>query len=157
MKTFVVIYFFIFPTLSFASEAYHLTSVNREIAKAAVESYSQGHYRFIQDGKIIETPEVDESKPACILETGKMKFDPDESYELLESRSLDVDADSGEIELTFETKSTDPDSFFQIYCYQATSGATIDTAREGLKGVFELNSTNDRTETATDTDFATGR
>lgn len=115
----------------------HLVTVNPEIAKAAIASYKDGHYRYLQDGKLIEAFEVDESKATCIVEAGKMLFDTAAAYVLESTRSLD-DGEAGEIELNFETQSADPDSYFQIYCFQDHSGANLETAREGLKSVFEL-------------------
>lgn len=115
----------------------HLLTVNPEIAKAAFASYSEGHYRYIQGGKLIEAFEVDESKATCIVEAGKMLLDTEAAYVLESTRSLD-DLDAGEIELNFETRSVDPDSYFQIYCFQDGASADLDTARKGLKSVFEL-------------------
>lgn len=136
MKKIILILSFSVPLMA-ADEKVHLITVNAEVAKAAFASYQGGHYRFIQDGKLIEAFEVDESKPSCILEGGKMTFDAELAYVLESSRSLD-DGEAGEIELNFETQSADPDSYFQIYCFQNTAGANIDTAREGLKTIFEI-------------------
>lgn len=131
---------FVFSLNSFAADepGHHLKTLNAEVAKEAVASYSEGHYRFIQDGRLIEAQEVDESRPSCVLESGKMNFNVQVSYRLESSRSLDVEGESGEIELNFETQSSNPDSYFQIYCFQSNPGANLETAREGLKSVFEI-------------------
>jgi hypothetical protein len=138
MKTIILSLFI--STLAFGSDEplHHLKTVNAVIAKAAVASYNEGHYRYIQNGQLVEAQDVDTSKASCVLESGKMKFNTQVSYKLQETRSLDIDAEVGEIELTFETGSNDPDSYFQIYCFQGTPNATLDTAREGLQAVFEI-------------------
>lgn len=137
MKKFIFILCFSLQTLA-VDGPLHLVTVNPEIAKAVFASYSEGHYRFLQGGNLIEAYEVDESIPSCIVQASKMLLDTEAAYALEETRSLD-DGDAGEIELSFETRSADPDSYFTIYCFQNGAGATIDTAREGLKSVFELN------------------
>lgn len=143
MKTFiptiVILFGFLGSQTILADESVHrLITVDPEVAKAAAKSYGDGNFRFIQDGQLIEAYQVDESKPSCILEMGKMLFNPELKYKLESVRSLDADSETGEIELNFETASSDPDSYFQIYCYQGTPGADLDTAREGLKSVFQI-------------------
>ncbi len=126
-------------SFAFSDTAHHLVTVNPELAKAAIFSYREGHFRYIQSGQLIEASDVDDAIPSCILETGKMLFNTEAAYLLESTRSLDVDGEQGEIELNFETQSSDPESYFQIYCFQSTSGATLDTAREAMKTVFEIN------------------
>ena len=141
MKTIITPLFILFLSCSvFAADetVHHLKAVNVDIGKAAFASYSEGHYRYIQGGKLVEAYEVDETQPSCILEAGRISFDPEVVYALESTRSLDVDGEQGEIELNFETRSSDPDSYFQFYCFQNTVGATLDTAREALKSVFEI-------------------
>lgn len=141
MKTQLFIYILvsIFSLLSLAEEpVLHLKTLNAEFAKAAVLSYSEGHFRFIQEGKLIEASDVDAEKASCILETGKFIFNPDALYKLESTRQLDVDEESGEIELNFETQSADSESYFQMYCYQGAPSANLDTAREALKNIFEI-------------------
>lgn len=127
-------------TFAFAETdaVYHLKTVNIEVAKAAFTSYSEGHFRFIQDGQLIEAYDVDQSKPSCTLQSGKMNFDPTFIYKLESTRSLDPDTESGEIELNFATYSDDPESYFQMYCFQDAPGANIETAKEALKTIFEI-------------------
>jgi hypothetical protein len=129
----------LFSLHAFADEpSHHLITINAAVAKAAAASYAQGFYRFIQNGKLIESSDVDDATPLCMLEAGKFEFNPELSYELESMRNLDPDTETGEIELNFKTQSADPDAYFQIYCFQATAGANLDTAREGLKTVFEI-------------------
>jgi hypothetical protein len=116
----------------------HLITVNAEIAKLAFAANQEGRFVFIQNGQLIDGSEADESSPTCILQGGHMTFDPNKTYALISYRSLDIPDESGQIELNFETHSTDPESYFDIYCFQATSGTDLNTAREGLKSVFEL-------------------
>ena len=136
MKKILIILCFSLPALA-VDESLHLVTINAEVAKAAFASYHEGHYRFLQGGKLIEAFEVDESLPSCMVQGGKMLLNTDAAYALEASRSLD-DGEAGEIELSFETQSADPEAYFTIYCYQDGSGTTIETAREGLKSVFEL-------------------
>ena len=132
-----IIFILSFSLSAMAADVQHLTTINAEVAKAAFASYKDGHYRYIQNGQLIEAFEVDESSPSCILEAGKMNFDPEATYALTSSRSLDND-EGGEIELSFETQSANPDSYLDIYCFQNEAGANTETARSGLKSVFEI-------------------
>lgn len=137
MKTILIVLSLSFSTIA-AEPAKYLTTLNAEVAKAAFASYKEGHFRFIQDARLLEAYEVDERRPSCIVEAGKMTFNTDSAYVLESTRSLDVDGGEGEIELNFETKSADPDAYFQIYCFQDDSSTSLETAREGLKEVFEI-------------------
>lgn len=134
----LILFAFTKATLAADEPVYHLKTLQAEIAKAAVLSYNEGHYRYLQGGQLIEAFNVDESKASCIVETGHMLFNPDTSYVLESARSLDVDAESGEIELNFKPESENVDAYFQIYCFQSAPAATLDTAREGLKNIFEI-------------------
>lgn len=137
MKIFFLIICISVSALAADEPTQRLITVNAEVAKAAFFSYKEGHYRFIQEGKLIEAFEVDEAKPSCILEGGHMTFDVEVNYALQSTRSLD-DGEAGEVELNFETQSADPDSYFQMYCFQNTTGANLGTARAALKSVFKI-------------------
>jgi hypothetical protein len=135
---FMLSYFFTNSVQATAPAIQQLRVINPMVAQAAVESYTQGHYRYIQEGQLVQASNVNQEKPSCVLESGKMTLNPKSTYALQLARSLDVDGQAGEIELTFETQSKDPNAYFQIYCFQATPGATLETAREGLKSVFTI-------------------
>jgi hypothetical protein len=122
----------------FAQADVFLKTTNAEVALAAVQSYAEGHYRYIQDASLLEADQVDQSRPSCILESNHMSFHPQKNYRLLAARSLDIEGDQGEIELTFETHTENADAYFMFYCFQNAVGATLDTARSALKGVFQI-------------------